>query len=558
MIQFDDRIEQSKIGELHHREEEALVAALSAKRGLPYIDLYGISIDTDALILLAEPVSREGELAIFLKNKQLLSVAVRNPQNPETERVLGELTTRGFEIRPYMASLRSIEHAWERYNDTQASVAEKRGVLDIDPMKVIEFAKTMATHLDVAEKLTEVKTANSAERISQTIEVLFGGALALGASDIHIEPEAIRTRIRYRVDGVLLDISDMDKSIYTLLVSRLKLLSGLKLNVRSMAQDGRFTFDIGERKIEVRSSVIPGGYGETMVMRLLDPDATGFRYDLLGLNSVITKIVEEELARPTGTLITTGPTGSGKTTALYAFMQRVHSDEVKIITIEDPIEYKLPGVVQTQVSGDYTFASGLRAVLRQDPDIIMVGEIRDREVAETAMNAALTGHYVFSTLHTNSAVGAFPRLIDLGIDPRTIGSAVNLVMGQRLVRKLCDHCKKEREATTEEQKLIARIIDRPVAIHSIFETGGCDVCNHSGYKGRIGIFEAVRVDSAVEDAILRDPRESVILEAAKSQGIPSMQQDGVMKVLGGITTLDELGRVIDLHNSALPTSEPSI
>jgi len=256
-----------------------------------------------------------------------------------------------------------------------------------------------------------------------------------------------------------------------------------------------------------------------------------------------------KLARPNGAFITTGPTGSGKTTALYAFMQEVHRPEIKIITIEDPVEYKLENIVQTQVSDEYTFASGLRAILRQDPDVIMVGEIRDREVAETAVHAALTGHLVFSTLHTNSALGAFPRLIDLGVDSRMIGSAFNIVLGQRLVRKLCEHCRRERDTTSEEQKLVARIMDRPVAVTTVYESSGCEKCGQSGFRGRIGIYEAVVVDKAVEEAIIRDPRESTIAKAAAPQEIPSMQQDGMLKVLSGITSLDELSRVIDLYNT---------
>jgi type II secretory ATPase GspE/PulE/Tfp pilus assembly ATPase PilB-like protein len=251
-------------------------------------------------------------------------------------------------------------------------------------------------------------------------------------------------------------------------------------------------------------------------------------------------------------ILTTGPTGSGKTTALYAFLRAVHSPEVKVITIEDPVEYKVDGIVQTQVEEDYTFASGLRSVLRQDPDIIMVGEIRDQEVAETAVHAAETGHLVFSTLHTNSAAGAFPRLIDLGVDARLIGSSANIILGQRLVRKLCDNCKHQRAATTEEKDKITRILaghPKPPTLTEplmVYEAKGCDQCAGTGFKGRQGIFEAIRVDQAVEDAVINDPREHVILAAAKPQGIPTMPEDGIEKVLSGVTSLAELERVVDL------------
>lgn len=548
MTQFDNKVSDTRVAELRHREEEAVISAIAPKYGYRYIDLSDSPIDVDALRLIPEAESRKAEIAIFAHGNEAVSVAVRNPKHPELPRVLEKLKDMGLTPTLYMASLNSIAHAWARYKDVKKTTAEVRGVLDVNPEAIKMFASDIRSYLDVSGKIQEIQEGMGAERITKTIEAIFGGALALTASDIHIEPEAMGVRIRYRLDGVLWDVSDIPKEIYNLLISRLKLLSGLKLNVHKEAQDGRFTFDVGDREVEVRSSVIPGAFGESMVMRLLDPDASSFKLERLGLNARLHEVILEELARPNGALITTGPTGSGKTTALYAFLQAVHTPQVKIITLEDPVEYKLPGIVQTQVGGDYTFASGLRSILRQDPDVIMVGEIRDREVAETAVHAALTGHLVFSTLHTNSAVGAFPRLIDLGVDARMIGSAFNIVLGQRLVRRLCEKCKHERDATTEEQKTIARIMDQPVALHTVFEAPGCEACGMSGFKGRIGVFEAIRVDDAVEEAIIRDPRESSILESAKQQMIPTMQQDGVMKVLAGITSLDEVARVLDLYN----------
>jgi type II secretory ATPase GspE/PulE/Tfp pilus assembly ATPase PilB-like protein len=324
------------------------------------------------------------------------------------------------------------------------------------------------------------------------------------------------------------------------------------LNSRAEAQDGRFTFDIGDREIEVRSSVIPGAIGESIVMRLLDPSVASFSMDRIKLNPHIEQVILQELKKPNGIIITTGPTGSGKTTALYAFLREVHTEGIKIITIENPVEYKLEGIVQTQTGDDYTFASGLRAILRQDPDVIMVGEIRDREVAETAIHASQTGHLVFSTLHTNSAVGAFPRLIDLGVDPRILGSSINIILGQRLVRLLCEECKKTRTPTEEEAELIRRVMQghpHPAPVPdplTLYEASGCKECGDTGFKGREGIFEGIVMDAAVEEAVLRDPREGVILEAAKPQGIPSMVEDGIQKVLAGKTSLAELERVIEL------------
>ena len=549
MPQFDDTLLNARLSSLHAREEESLIRTLASTIGIEYVDLHGVSINPEALRLISETDARNAEAAIFEQGGSSCSIAVRNPNNPATKDVVASLTAKNLRPKVFLASLDSITHAWERYSDTTVATAEKRGILDVDPDEIRKYANNIHSYLDVATHVLEINASNNAERVSHTIEAVFGGALALNASDIHIEPEQKTVRLRYRLDGVLWDTTNIERDIYNLMSSRIKLLSGLKLNVHDEAQDGRFTFDIGDRKLEVRTSVIPGAHGESIVMRLLDPDASSFKLEHLGLNEKLHAAIKEELGRPNGAIITTGPTGSGKTTALYAFLQEIHSSEIKIITIEDPVEYHLPGIVQTQVEEKYSFESGLRAILRQDPDVIMVGEIRDREVAETVVHAALTGHLVFSTLHTNSAAGAFPRLIDLGVDDRMIGSAFNIILGQRLVRKLCEHCRVSRDATTEEQTLMARIMDEPVSSHTVYEAPGCDTCGGSGYKGRIGVFEAIRIDKAVEEAVLSDSRESNVVRAAKPQGIPTMQQDGILKVLAGITSLEELSRVIDLYNT---------
>ncbi len=549
MTQFDDTQGDAKMADLRRREEEALVSTLAPQYGYEYINLNDTPIDIDALRLFTEQKSREAEAAIFARGNGTVSVAIRNPNHPEVLPFLEKIVEQGLEPIVFMTSLQSLDHAWSRYHEAKQATAETRGVLDVHPEAIAAYAKEIRTPLDVSAKIAEIQKKGGSEKISQTLEVLFGGAIALHASDIHIEPSQSVCRIRYRLDGVLAEVVDIDRYMYEHITSRLKLLSGLKLNIHKEAQDGRFTIDGASNEIEVRSSVIPGGYGESMVMRLLDPSAANFKFELLGLNARIHEVMLRELARPNGGIVTTGPTGSGKTTALYAFLQEIHTPEIKIITLEDPIEYKLPGIVQTQVSGNYTFAEGLRSILRQDPDVIMVGEIRDREVAETAVHAALTGHLVFSTLHTNSAVGGFARLTDLGVDPRMIGSAFNIFLGQRLVRKLCEKCKVARSTTAEEQNLIGRIMDQPVALHTIYEAPGCEACGFGGFKGRIGVVEGILVDDAVEAAVINDPREVTILEAAKSQNIPSMQQDGVMKALAGITSLTEVARVLDLYST---------
>lgn len=552
MPKFDDTFSVERMDEIREQEEEHLIQALATQNGYGYIDLRGVTINPTALFTISEEDARTGGIVGFETIRKKISVAVRNPNNEETKKVIAKLVADGYAVTIFMTGTTSLEHGWKRYHDQKITSATVYGVLDINADNITAQIQRFKTPEAVAEHIIEIRTLNTVRRISETLESIFAGAIALGASDVHIEPEQNTIRLRYRLDGVLHDIMDLERSIYTRLMSRLKLLSGMILNIRDEAQDGRFTFSTNEKEVEVRSSIIPGASGEAIVMRLLDPTVASFNLDQLGLNKILYDVMTQEIKRPNGLIVTTGPTGSGKTTALYAFLRSAHTPEVKIITIENPVEYKVDGIVQTQVSDDYTFESGLRAILRQDPDIIMVGEIRDNVVAETAIHAAQTGHLVFTTLHTNSAVGAFPRLIDLGVDYRMIGNSVNVVLGQRLVRVLCTHCKKEQQASERETAIIKKIIathPKPPTLQNpiqIFVGVGCEKCNHTGFKGRQGVYEAIKVDQAVEEAIINDPREHVILLSAQKQGIPSMAEDGIEKVLLGITSLGELERVVDL------------
>jgi len=556
MAQFDDI--SKKISELHRSEEEELLKTLSTRYGHQYINLIGIVINTEALRLIPEEVSRAAEIAVFARAGTKLSVAFRNPHKKETLDVIEMLKNRHFIISTFMASTASLSHAWERYRDVVNTTASEHGVLGIAATDIVRMAASLKTVTDVAEKITSIDVSTDRQNISIIITALLGGVISLGASDMHVEPEQGHTRIRYRLDGVLWDVCTIDMHSYELLRNRLKLLAGLKLNINDRAQDGRFTLSVGSKEYEVRASIIPSAYGESVVMRFLDPSSISVDIADFGINTFLLSVIKEELARPNGLIITTGPTGSGKTTALYAFLHMVHEPGIKIITIEDPVEYHLDGIVQTQTADSYSFASGLRSILRQDPDVIMVGEIRDNEVAETAMNAALTGHLVFSTLHTNSAVGAFPRLRDLGVDPRTMASALNLVMAQRLVRVLCPYCKKPHALTTQEKEHFSEVLrtyPTPISLDGkeIYESVGCEKCGGSGFKGRTGVYEGIRMTPKVGTAIVDDVRESTILEAAADQKIPSMAQDGIMKILAGITSLAELTRMIDVRGSSAPS-----
>ena len=566
MVQFDDNALNSRLDDIRAKEQERAAASLAPQYGYEHVNLMGYTINPNAIAAVPQALATKAELTGFELIQKNLSVAVKDPTNPVTQQALQTLQKEGYNLSVYMTSINSLKHAWERYKDITTTEAKRQGVFEISAEDIQSLTSRINKKEDIVVILKEINTADNNYRISATLELIFAGALALRASDIHIEPEENAIRLRYRFDGVLHDIADLDNYMYGRMMSRLKLLSGMTLNTKVEAQDGRFTFASSEKEVEVRSSVIPGAIGESIVMRLLDPSVASFKMERLHLNPHIAAVVEQELKKPNGLIITTGPTGSGKTTALYAFLQEVHAEGVKIITIENPVEYKLEGIVQTQIGDDYTFSAGLRAILRQDPDVILVGEIRDEEVAETAIHAAQTGHLVFSTLHTNSAVAGFARLMDLGIDPRIFGSSLNLMLGQRLVRLLCEHCKTPHQPTPEEQQIISAVLaDHPhpdtlPSYTDIYTAPGCVKCGHSGYKGRSGIYEAIVMDEAVEEVVLRDPREHMILAAAKPQGIPTMLHDGIQKVIEGLTSMSELERVIELPRglaTAIPRVSPA-
>jgi type IV pilus assembly protein PilB len=551
MVQFDDSFSNSRITRLRAQEEERMIQARAPQLGFPYIDLKSATINPEALATIPEDEAKLAKVVAFDLRQKKLEVAVQNPTLPVTQSLLKKLQDQKYILNVHMCSSESLTHAWKRYSDVVGTTAEIKGVFTIDTKETEMLIEKIKEKSDINTILQTINTKNNSRRISDTLALIFAGSIALKASDIHLEPEEHGVRLRYRLDGVLHDIADLDNYIHERVMSRLKLLSGMVLNVKIEAQDGRFTFHLGEKEVEVRSSIIPGAVGESIVMRLLDPSVAGFSMDKINLNEPIKKMLLEQLKRPNGLIITTGPTGSGKTTALYAFLREVNQEGTKIITIENPVEYKLDGVMHTQTAPDYTFAQGLRAILRQDPDVIMVGEIRDHEVAETAIHAAQTGHLVFSTLHTNNAIAGFTRLVDLGINPQVLGTSINVILGQRLVRLLCTECKKPYQASSNEIRTIQAIAanhPHPPQVEenlTLYKPVGCTTCRNTGFKGRTGVFEGVLMDETVEEVIVRDPREHTIKEAAKPQKIPTMLEDGIDKVLSGVTSIQELKRVVE-------------
>ena len=553
----DDKRDK-RLEEMRRKEEEDVIRILATKYGLGYIDLRPLPINTDALRLVSEDLAREAKLAVHDRVGRKLQVALLSPKNDKAVVILKKLETDGYKVQVNMTTTQSLEKAWDRYKDLSFAVNSTAGNFDISTAQVMEFINQITSIDDEAKIISEILTLKKAYKISKLMEAIIAGALALSASDVHIEPEEKEVRIRFRLDGVLINVINFDPETYELLLSRLKLLSGMKLNIKNSAQDGRFSVKIMDNDIEIRSSILPGAYNESIVMRLLNPKSIAVPLEDLGIQERTLAVLIEQIKRPNGMLLITGPTGSGKTTTLYAFMKKIFSQDIKIITIEDPIEYHLPGIVQTQVEEekDYTFLSGLRSALRQDPDVIMVGEIRDNETANIAINSALTGHLVFSTLHTNTAAGAFPRLIDLGVNPKIISSAVNVAMAQRLIRRLCPDCKIEKSPDEHEKSLIektlAAITDKSyltdLQTDKIWTAVGCNKCHHTGYRGRIAITEVILMKKEIEDAINMNPSDRDIKLAAASQGLLDMKQDGIIRVLKGISSMAELGRVIDIEN----------
>ena len=569
-VQFDEDKQNRKLTELKEKEEEDLARMVAERSGLEYTDPINISVNMDALRLVPEKEAREAKLVPINQVGRKVKIAVLSPEIPPVKKIIDDLETKGYSVTLAICSPKSLEKIWAHYVDLSFSKETSAGVLDISTNDIEEFISKIKSIDDVKSLIADIVKLKKGFRISKILEVVLSGALATNASDVHIEPEDGPVRLRYRLDGVLTDVLMFDKETFNLLLSRIKLLSGMKLNVKNEAQDGRFSVKIGGDEIEIRTSVLPGAYDESIVMRVLNPKSIQVPLEDLGIPEKLLNILLKEIDRPNGMILTTGPTGSGKTTTLYAFLRKIYTPEVKIITIEDPIEYHLAGIVQTQVhtskehlkeneeiSNDYTFASGLRSALRQDPDIIMVGEIRDEDTAEIAVNSSLTGHLVFSTLHTNDAAGTYPRLIDLGINPKILTSAINISLAQRLVRKLCPYCKKKIAVDPVSKKTIDTILSGVVDHKemegldpsSMYQAIGCEKCNNFGYKGRTGIYEAILTDSALEKILVQNPSDREIKEVTKAQGILDLREDGIIKVLKGVTSLDELRRVIDLDDS---------
>mgnify|MGYP001578809873 CR=1 FL=1 len=551
MPQSNKTIVDKKLQELNSEAEEREARRHALKAGFPYLDIKTAPMNIEALALISEEEALEAKAAAIEIKSQGKEVAVvcLDPHLPALQAAVQKLKAKSYTASLFVVSLSSLKHIWDFYKFVPKGSMGITGSVNIEEKKIIELQHTLVSLPSIKEALEAVNTIKS--DTSELLEIILAGALANRASDIHLEPEEEHIKLRLRIDGSLYDVfTALEKGVYLYLLSRIKLLSGLKLNVHTEPQDGRYAIKFSHKEIEVRVAVAPAEYGEVVVMRLLDPETIGLTLQELGLRADDLEIVEQELKKPNGMILNTGPTGSGKTTTLYAFLKHKKSSEIKIITIEDPIEYQLEGIEQTQVDeeGGYTFANGLKSLMRQDPDVILVGEIRDKETAEIGIQSALTGHLVFSTVHANEAAGAIPRLLDLDVRPSSIGPAINLIIGQRLVRRLCEKCKGKDTPSDELKKKIKKVLERlPERVDKgefkaleIYKAAGCDVCNHLGYKGRIAIYEFLPIGPELEEMITKESNEASIQKFAVRNSMVTMQEDGILKTIAGVTTLEEV------------------
>ncbi|NVN97435.1 Flp pilus assembly complex ATPase component TadA [Candidatus Nomurabacteria bacterium] len=562
-LTFDDDKQKKNLVDLQRQEEEDLVQTLAeARYGVPPVHLSSMPIENDALRLIEEKDARAGEIAAFKLLGKDVHVAIRSPQTDNITNWTKFFNDRNYTPHFYMASHASLEKAWDRYKEISFAEESKAGSMAISGEALKKLMVNIKNIKDIKKAVEEVEKENT-HTTSHILEIALAGAVAIGASDIHFEPEESTVRLRFRLDGILHEVMEIPPAAHKFINSRIKLISGLKITSSSIAQDGRFSIWLDQDEISLRVSLIPGAYGESIVMRILNPKSIRVKLEDMGVEPKLYDIFMKEIHKPNGMILLTGPTGSGKTTTLYSFLQKIYSTEIKIITIEDPIEYHLPGITQTQTDSEkgYTFLEGLRSALRQDPDVIMVGEIRDSETAKIAVESALTGHLVFSTLHTNNAAGVIPRLIDLDVNPKILVSSLSLSIAQRLVRRLCVHCKKEREVKPEEKDLINKMIEKAKSYNKnfadygvdlnnpfkLYESVGCLECNNTGFHGQIGIFEAIYNDAKIEDIIVKNPSEREIKEAARNQVSLTIQEDGMVKILKGITSYEEVSGVVDFY-----------
>lgn len=547
---------------------EVLTKVMAKINHVPYVNLLDARIDKEVLRLLPKDVAERYMAVPLGQIQQRLVVAMLDADNVQAVDFLSKRIARPLKV--YTASEEGIRKILKQYDeDVEADVAKTIG-------SAVSTSTTDNTigAVPASEEHKAVTTIVQDSPISKALSTILEYAAKSRASDIHIEPLEKMLKIRCRVDGVLREIMKLPKSTEPAFISRIKILSNLKIDEHRIPQDGQFTVAVGNKEIDLRIAISPVVWGEQVVIRLLDKTGTSLKLEDMGYHGRALRTIRRGLEQSNGMILTSGPTGSGKSTSLYAMLNEIKNDTINIVTLEDPVEYKMDGINQIQVNPEVglTFASGLRSILRQDPDVVMVGEIRDKETATLAIQAALTGHLVFSTLHTNSAAGILPRLLDMGIEPFLIASTVRTVIGQRLVRRISDENKEPYESDAAEKQAILDNIGRHLpadkdAIAAVAEDLGYEslpLANQNaytlykgkdshdtpgGYKGRIGLYEVFEIDEAIQQLILKRSTSSEIQRAAQEQGMVTMREDGYFKALAGYTTITEINRVAASDNA---------
>ncbi len=545
----DLRDDQSKLASgvkaIQQEAKEKAVQNKAKELDLPYVNLLTMPLNPDLAKIIPKEVAESAGLAVFFQSGKKLRVAVVD-LDEKAQAVIEKLRKEGYWAEVSLASEESVKAAHRIYFSKQYQEKEKVDT-EFAEQDLGSFAEEIAGIQGLKDKIE-----NAASDVA--LKYIQVGAYKSHSSDIHFQPEAKTVLVRFRIDGVLKPVFELTRKTYDGLVKEIKYLSHLKLNITDAPQDGQYSFIINQRQINVRVSTLPTHYGEACVMRLLDTEKSTIPLEELGFEGDALEHMKEAATLNHGMVLVTGPTGSGKTTTLYTLLQLIDTQANKIITLEDPIEYNLPGISQSQINEDrdYDFATGLRAILRQDPDVIMVGEIRDLETAETAAQASLTGHLVLSTLHTNSAVESIPRLINMGVKSFILAPALNLIVAQRLVRKLCPDCAETTPVTESQKAHIAETleairkkgIEAPSVPAQLKSAKGCEKCSQTGYKGQMAIAEVLRFNQGLRNLILADsPMPDVYEYVEKQCRMLTLHEDGVLKAVRGLTTLDEVERV---------------
>jgi len=534
--------------QLGYISEEVLLTFLARQSGIQFVSLqeYGI-IPEDVIKTVPENVARHKILIPIEKKGNVLTVAISDPFNVFVIDDLKLMT--GFDINIVLAQEKEIKETIEKYYTTKENINEVLKEIEIQTPETVKVVKEEETTPDIFSLEQQAEEAP----VVKLVNLILSNAIKMKASDIHIEPYEKSLRVRYRIDGVLHEFQNPPKKFHNAIVSRLKIMSNLDISEHRLPQDGRSKIKISDREVDIRISILPTNFGEKIVMRILDSSNLCLDLNKLGFEPETLAIYQNGIKSPYGIIFITGPTGSGKSTTLYSTLSTINHPDVNIMTIEDPVEYVMEGINQVQAKPDIglTFAAGLRSFLRQDPDIIMVGEIRDKETADIAINAALTGHLVLSTLHTNDAPGAITRLNNMGIEPFLISSTIVVVIAQRLVRTICKYCKEPYELPAEE--LIPLGVNEEYLKDTkkviLYKGKGCEYCA-KGYKGRLGIYEVMAMNDEIRELVIKKVPANIIKEAARRNGMLTLRESALRKLLGGITTVEEVLRVTteDVHS----------